>query len=161
MQAQRQFEAALANNRNDADAAGGLGVVRLRQSRFAESAELLSRASSAAIGRAGRKPWHPRNSTPGWTTRARGSRPAMSSAHRPRPKRSRVPASRIAAPHWRCSPTFTNVRAAMRTRPIWHARRDPPAAARRNSKAAWCATTRCRRPRTATRRRRMLSSSAG
>ncbi len=44
-QAQRQFEAALANNRNDADAAGGLGVVRLRQSRFAESAELLSRAS--------------------------------------------------------------------------------------------------------------------
>ena len=45
-QAQRQFEAALANNRNDADAAGGLGVVRLRQSRFAESAELLSRASA-------------------------------------------------------------------------------------------------------------------
>ncbi|KQN06154.1 MULTISPECIES: cellulose biosynthesis protein BcsC [Sphingomonas] len=45
VQAQRQFEAALANNRNDADAAGGLGVVRLRQSRFAESAELLSRAS--------------------------------------------------------------------------------------------------------------------
>ncbi len=44
-QAQRQFDAALANNRNDADAAGGLGVVRLRQSRFAESAELLSRAS--------------------------------------------------------------------------------------------------------------------
>ncbi|PTW48004.1 Flp pilus assembly protein TadD [Sphingomonas faeni] len=46
VQAQRQFEAALANNRNDADAAGGLGVVRLRQSRFAESAELLSRASA-------------------------------------------------------------------------------------------------------------------
>ncbi len=46
LQAQRQFEAALANNRNDADAAGGLGVVRLRQSRFAESAELLSRASA-------------------------------------------------------------------------------------------------------------------
>jgi tetratricopeptide (TPR) repeat protein len=45
-QAQRQFEAALANNRNDANAAGGLGVVRLRQSRFAESAELLSRASA-------------------------------------------------------------------------------------------------------------------
>ncbi len=45
VQAQRQFEAALAGNRNDADAAGGLGVVRLRQSRFAESAELLSRAS--------------------------------------------------------------------------------------------------------------------
>ncbi|RKE42793.1 MULTISPECIES: cellulose biosynthesis protein BcsC [unclassified Sphingomonas] len=45
-QAQRQFEAALANNRSDADAAGGLGVVRLRQSRFAESAELLLRASA-------------------------------------------------------------------------------------------------------------------
>lgn len=49
-QAQRQFEAALANNRNDADAAGGLGVVRLRQSRFAESAELLSRASARGNG---------------------------------------------------------------------------------------------------------------
>ncbi|SFO41415.1 cellulose synthase subunit BcsC-related outer membrane protein [Sphingomonas sp. OK281] len=46
VQAQRQFEAALANNRNDVDAAGGLGVVRLRQSRFAEAAELLSRASA-------------------------------------------------------------------------------------------------------------------
>jgi tetratricopeptide (TPR) repeat protein len=45
-QAQRQFETALATNRGDADAAGGLGVVRLRQSRFAESAELLSRASA-------------------------------------------------------------------------------------------------------------------
>ncbi|WP_380779666.1 cellulose synthase subunit BcsC-related outer membrane protein [Sphingomonas sp. R86520] len=45
-QAQSQFEAALNSNRNDADAAGGLGVVRLRQSRFAESAELLSRASA-------------------------------------------------------------------------------------------------------------------
>ncbi|KQM53944.1 cellulose synthase [Sphingomonas sp. Leaf208] len=46
VQAQRQFEAALANNRNDADAAGGLGIVRLRQSRFAESASLLLRASA-------------------------------------------------------------------------------------------------------------------
>lgn len=44
-QAQRQFEAALASNRRDADAAGGLGLVRLRQSRFVAAADLLSRAS--------------------------------------------------------------------------------------------------------------------
>nr|WP_302675603.1 cellulose synthase subunit BcsC-related outer membrane protein [Sphingomonas faeni] len=49
-QAQRQFETALSGNRNDADAAGGLGVVRLRQSRFAEAADLLSRASVRGNG---------------------------------------------------------------------------------------------------------------
>ncbi|CAN5883670.1 cellulose biosynthesis protein BcsC [soil metagenome] len=41
----RNFEAALNRNRNDADAAGGLGIVRLRQSRFGEAVGLLERAS--------------------------------------------------------------------------------------------------------------------
>jgi len=44
--AERQFNAALAIRRGDADATGGLGIVRLRQSRFAEASDLLSRASS-------------------------------------------------------------------------------------------------------------------
>ncbi|MEG3152189.1 cellulose synthase subunit BcsC-related outer membrane protein [Sphingomonas sp. ZT3P38] len=41
----RNFEAALNRNRNDADAAGGLGIVRLRQSRFGEAVGLFERAS--------------------------------------------------------------------------------------------------------------------
>lgn len=40
-----RFERALAANRNDGDALGGLGIVRLRQSRFAEARDLLERAS--------------------------------------------------------------------------------------------------------------------
>ncbi|WP_395337355.1 cellulose synthase subunit BcsC-related outer membrane protein [Novosphingobium sp. BL-8H] len=40
-----QFERALAINARDPDALGGLGIVRLRQSRFAESANLLDQAS--------------------------------------------------------------------------------------------------------------------
>lgn len=44
--AERQFNAALAIRRTDADATGGLGIVRLRQSRFAEASDLLARASS-------------------------------------------------------------------------------------------------------------------
>lgn len=40
-----RFERALAINRNDGDALGGLGVVRLRQSRFADARDLLERAS--------------------------------------------------------------------------------------------------------------------
>ncbi|OZA20586.1 MAG: cellulose synthase [Novosphingobium sp. 17-62-19] len=40
-----RFERALAANRNDGDALGGLGIVRLRQSRFADSRDLLERAS--------------------------------------------------------------------------------------------------------------------
>uniref|UniRef100_UPI00123B8DB0 cellulose biosynthesis protein BcsC n=1 Tax=Sphingobium estronivorans TaxID=1577690 RepID=UPI00123B8DB0 len=39
------FERALARNRGDADALGGLGVVRLRQDRFAEARDLLAEAS--------------------------------------------------------------------------------------------------------------------
>ncbi|QDK35132.1 cellulose biosynthesis protein BcsC [Sphingomonas sp. IC081] len=45
-----QFQRALAVNPRDADALGGLGIVRLRQSRFAESADLLGQASR--LGRA-------------------------------------------------------------------------------------------------------------
>lgn len=40
-----RFQNALQRNRNDADAAGGLGLVRLRQERFAEARDLLQRAS--------------------------------------------------------------------------------------------------------------------
>lgn len=40
-----RFERALAANRNDGDALGGLGIVRLRQNRFAEARDLLERAS--------------------------------------------------------------------------------------------------------------------
>lgn len=40
-----QFERALAANRRDPDALGGLGLVRLRQGRFADAASLLGEAS--------------------------------------------------------------------------------------------------------------------
>lgn len=43
--AANRFERALASNRNDGDALGGLGIVRLRQSRFSEARDLLERAS--------------------------------------------------------------------------------------------------------------------
>lgn len=43
--AANRFERALAVNRNDGDALGGLGIVRLRQSRFADARDLLERAS--------------------------------------------------------------------------------------------------------------------
>jgi tetratricopeptide (TPR) repeat protein len=43
--ASNRFQTALLRNRNDADAAGGLGLVRLRQERFAEARDLLQRAS--------------------------------------------------------------------------------------------------------------------
>lgn len=44
--AEAQFERALGVNSRDADALGGLGLVRLRQERFTEAADLLGRASS-------------------------------------------------------------------------------------------------------------------
>lgn len=43
--AANRFERALSTNRNDGDALGGLGIVRLRQSRFSEARDLLERAS--------------------------------------------------------------------------------------------------------------------
>lgn len=43
--AEAQFQKALAVNPRDADALGGLGIVRLRQNSFAEAADLLERAS--------------------------------------------------------------------------------------------------------------------
>lgn len=46
--ASTRFERALAANRNDGDALGGLGIVRLRQSRFADARDLLERASRLA-----------------------------------------------------------------------------------------------------------------
>lgn len=44
-EASNLFERALSRNRNDADALGGLGVVRLRQNRFADARDLLEQAS--------------------------------------------------------------------------------------------------------------------
>lgn len=44
----RDFEAALRIRANDQDALGGLGVVRLRQERFAEAEPLLTKASAAS-----------------------------------------------------------------------------------------------------------------
>lgn len=42
--AQREFEASIARNAEDADATGGLGIVRLREGRFGEARTLLERA---------------------------------------------------------------------------------------------------------------------
>ena len=53
----RQFEAALAANPRDADALGGLGIVRLRENRPAEARQLLERAIAADPGRAAS--WQP------------------------------------------------------------------------------------------------------
>ena len=50
--AARAFESALAANPNDADALGGLGVVRLREGRAAEARDLLARAVAADPSRA-------------------------------------------------------------------------------------------------------------
>ena len=55
--ATRQFEAALAANPGDADALGGLGVVRLREGRNAEARGLLERAIAA--NPAGAAQWQP------------------------------------------------------------------------------------------------------
>ncbi len=55
--ATRQFEAALTTNANDADALGGLGVVRLREGRNAEARSLLERAVAADPSRAAQ--WQP------------------------------------------------------------------------------------------------------
>ena len=52
-EAERDFEAALAANPRDADALGGLGVVRLRQGRAAEARDLLERAAAIAPERSG------------------------------------------------------------------------------------------------------------
>jgi Flp pilus assembly protein TadD len=43
--AERNFARAVSQNRQDADALGGLGLVRLRQERFVEARDLLERAS--------------------------------------------------------------------------------------------------------------------
>ena len=48
----RQFEAALVANPRDADALGGLGIVRLRENRPAEARQLLERAVAADPSRA-------------------------------------------------------------------------------------------------------------
>ncbi|RVT98877.1 tetratricopeptide repeat protein [Rhodovarius crocodyli] len=50
--ATRQFEAALAANPNDADALGGMGIVRLREGKPAEARTLLERAIALAPDRA-------------------------------------------------------------------------------------------------------------
>ena len=50
--AARQFEDALRANPDDADALGGLGLVRLREGRAAEARDLLERAIAAAPARA-------------------------------------------------------------------------------------------------------------
>lgn len=48
----RRFEAAIAANPRDADALGGLGIVRLRENRAAEARQLLERAVAADPSRA-------------------------------------------------------------------------------------------------------------
>ncbi len=55
--AETAFQAALAINPHDADALGGLGLVRQRQNRDAEARDLLQQAIAAAPGRAGQ--WQP------------------------------------------------------------------------------------------------------
>jgi tetratricopeptide (TPR) repeat protein len=50
--ATRQFETAIAANPNDADALGGLGIVRLREGKTAEARTLLERAVAADPARA-------------------------------------------------------------------------------------------------------------
>ncbi|MBL6456440.1 BCSC C-terminal domain-containing protein [Belnapia sp. T6] len=50
--ANRQFETALTANPNDADALGGLGIVRLREGKTAEARSLLERAIAADPARA-------------------------------------------------------------------------------------------------------------
>ncbi len=52
--AEARFQAAVARRSNDADALGGLGLVRLRGQRFAEAADLLDRAGRANPATAGR-----------------------------------------------------------------------------------------------------------
>ncbi|WP_149537184.1 cellulose biosynthesis protein BcsC [Siccirubricoccus phaeus] len=51
--AEAAFQAAIAADGSDADALGGLGIVRLRQGRAEEARALLERAVAAAPGRAG------------------------------------------------------------------------------------------------------------
>ena len=48
--AERLFNQALRERSNDLDAAGGLGIIRLQQQRFADAEELLQRASRGAGG---------------------------------------------------------------------------------------------------------------
>lgn len=54
VEAERRFQAALARRSSDADALGGMGLVRLQAQRFSEAADLLGRASRASPGSAGR-----------------------------------------------------------------------------------------------------------
>jgi tetratricopeptide (TPR) repeat protein len=48
--AAKQFERSIAANPQDADSLGGLGIVRLKQSRFAEARDLLNRATRSGDG---------------------------------------------------------------------------------------------------------------
>ena len=52
--AEARFQSAIARRATDADALGGLGLVRLRGQRFAEAADLLERAGRASPSTAGR-----------------------------------------------------------------------------------------------------------
>lgn len=52
--AETRFQSAIARRATDADALGGLGLVRLRGQRFAEAADLLTRAGRASPSTAGR-----------------------------------------------------------------------------------------------------------
>lgn len=53
-EAERRFQAALSRRANDADALGGLGLVRLQAQQFSEAAGLLERAGRASPASAGR-----------------------------------------------------------------------------------------------------------
>ncbi|AYV46545.1 hypothetical protein C1707_09855 [Caulobacter flavus] len=53
-EAERRFQAALSRRSTDADALGGLGLVRLQAQQFSEAADLLTRAGRASPASAGR-----------------------------------------------------------------------------------------------------------
>ncbi|PLR25102.1 hypothetical protein SGCZBJ_12770 [Caulobacter zeae] len=53
-EAERRFQAALSRRASDADALGGLGLVRLQAQQFTEAADLLTRAGRASPASAGR-----------------------------------------------------------------------------------------------------------
>jgi len=53
-EAERRFQAALSRRASDADALGGLGLVRLQAQQFSEAADLLTRAGRASPSSAGR-----------------------------------------------------------------------------------------------------------
>ena len=77
--AETNFNAALVENNADVEARAGIGLVRLKQSRFADAADLLSTAGKAAPAQAGK--WQPAlNSARFWQTMT-GARQTMNAGN--------------------------------------------------------------------------------